>query len=122
MNKDNRIVIALTLAAMLVTSTPAGAGILGTEQMVAQEARAVALDRIENVLAGKVVAAQLEAWGVAPEAVSVRLAALSDVELQRLATSMETDPAGGVLAVIGVIFVVLIILELAGVTNIFRRV
>jgi hypothetical protein len=122
MNKDNRVVIALTLAAMLVTSMPAGAGILGTEQMVTQEARAVALDRIENVLAGEAVAAQLEAWGVAPEAVSVRLAALSDVELQRLATSMESDPAGGVLVVIGVIFVVLIILELVGVTNIFRRV
>lgn len=122
MNKDNRVVIALTLAAMLVTSMPASAGILGTEQMVTQEARAVALDRIENVLAGEAVAAQLEAWGVAPEAVSVRLAALSDVELQRLATSMESDPAGGVLVVIGVIFVVLIILELVGVTNIFRRV
>jgi hypothetical protein len=121
MNKDNRVVIALTLAAMLVTSMPAGAGILGTEQMVTQEARAVALDRIENVLAGEAVAAQLEAWGVAPEAVSVRLAALSDVELQRLATSMESDPAGGTLAVIGLVFVVLIILEALGITNIFRR-
>jgi hypothetical protein len=121
MNKDNRVVIALTLAAMLVTSMPAGAGIVGTEQMVTQEARAVALDRIENVLAGEAVAAQLEAWGVAPEAVSVRLAALSDVELQRLATSMESDPAGGTLAVIGLVFVVLIILEALGITNIFRR-
>jgi len=122
MNKGNGVVIALTMAAMLVTSLPAGAGIVGTEYMVTQEARAVTLDRIENVLAGEAVAARLEAWGVAPQAVSLRLAAMSDVELQQLATSIESDPAGGVLVVIGIVFVVLIILELVGVTNIFRRV
>lgn len=123
MNKGNGVVVALTLAAMLVTSLPAGAGIVGTEYMVTQEARAVSLDRIENVLAGEAVAAQLEAWGVAPGVVSARLAALSDVELQQLASSMESDPAGGdVLVVVGIVFVVLLILELVGVTNIFRGV
>lgn len=123
MNKGNGVVIALTLAAMLVASLPASAGIVGTEHMVTQEARSVALDKIENVLAGEAVAAQLEAWGVAPEAVSARLAALSDVELQQLASSMGSDPAGGnVLVVVGAVFVVLIILELVGVTNIFRSI
>lgn len=123
MNRGNGVIVALTLAAMLVTSLPAGAGIVGTEYMVTQEARTVSLDRIENVLAGEAVAAQLQAWGVAPEVVSARLAALSDVELQQLASSMESDPAGGdVLVVIGIVFVVLLILELVGVTNIFRGV
>jgi hypothetical protein len=123
MNKGNGVVIALTLAAMLVTSLPVGAGIVGTQAMVAQETRAVALDTIENVLAGEAVAAQLAAWGVAPEAVSARLAALSDLELQQLAATMGSDPAGGdVLVVVGIVFVVLLILELVGVTNIFRGV
>lgn len=118
----NGIVIAITLAAMLVTSLPVTAGIVGTERMVAQETRSHTLDRIDVILAGEVVASQLEDWGVAPEMVRERMAALSDAELQKLAASMETDPAGGVLVVIGVVFVVLIILELVGVTNIFRRV
>jgi hypothetical protein len=118
----NGIVVAITLAAMLVTSLPVTAGIVGTERMVAQETRSHTLDRIDVVLAGEVVASQLEDWGVAPEMVRERLAALSDAELQKLAASMETDPAGGVLVVIGVVFVVLLILELVGVTNIFRRV
>ncbi|MCC5868288.1 MAG: PA2779 family protein [Gammaproteobacteria bacterium] len=122
MHKGNGFALALTLAAMLVTSLPARAGIVGTEHMVAQESHAVVLGRIEHVLAGEAVAAQLQAWGVAPEEVSVRLAALSDVELQRLEARMGTDPAGGVLVVIGVVFVVLIILEVLGITNIFRRV
>ncbi|WP_405219985.1 PA2779 family protein [Lentisalinibacter sediminis] len=122
MKNTNSVVIALTLAAMLVSSLPARAGIVGTEQMVAQETRAHTLDRIELILAQETVASQLSDWGVAPEMVRARMAAMSDVELQQLATSMETDPAGGVLAVIGVVFVVLFILELTGVTNIFTRI
>jgi hypothetical protein len=122
MNKANVIVMALTVAAMLVTSLPVHAGIVGTEQMVTQQARAASLDRIESALAQAEVAAQLQAWGVAPEAVKERLAALSDAELQHLAANMESDPAGGVLVIIGAVFVVLIILELVGVTNIFRRI
>jgi hypothetical protein len=122
MKNTNSVVIALTLAAMLVSSLPARAGIVGTEQMVAQESRAHTLDRIEMILAQETVASQLSDWGVAPEMVLARMAAMSDVELQQLATSMETDPAGGVLAVIGVVFVVLFILELTGVTNIFNSI
>lgn len=123
MRYNNGVVVALTLAAMLVTSLPATAGIVGTEQMVAQETREHTLDRIDAVLAGEAVAAQLVAWGVAPDRVRERMAAMSDVELQDLALSMETDAAGGdALAVIGVVFVVLLILELTGITNIFRRV
>lgn len=122
MRNTNTVVIALTLAAMLVTSLPATAGIVGTEQMVAQETRSHTLDRIDTVLAGEAVGSQLEAWGVAPEMVRERMAAMSDVELQQLATSMETDPAGGVLVVIGIVFVVLLILEITGVTNVFNRI
>jgi hypothetical protein len=122
MRNTNAVVIALTVAAMLITSLPAAAGIVGTERMVAQETRSHTLDRIDAVLAGEAVASQLEAWGVAPEMVRERMAAMSDVELQQLAANMETDPAGGVLVVIGVVFVVLLILELVGVTNVFRSI
>jgi hypothetical protein len=119
----NGIVIAITLAAMLVTSLPATAGIVGTERMVAQETRSHTLDRIDVVLAGEAVASQLADWGVAPGMVRERMAAMSDAELQKLANTMEANPAGGnVLVVIGVVFVVLVILDLVGVTNVFRRV
>jgi hypothetical protein len=119
----NGVVIALTLASMLVTSLPATAGIVGTERMVAEQTRSHMLDRIDGILAGEAVSSQLLARGVAPEMVRERIAALSDVELQQLASSMESAPAGGdVLVVIGVVFVVLLILEMVGVTNIFRNI
>lgn len=101
-------------------SLPATAGIVGTEQMVQQETRTQALNQVDSFLAEETVAAQLEEWGVAPELVKERMAALSDAELQEMAANMKTDPAGGVLVVIGVVFVVLVVLEIIGVTNVFR--
>lgn len=121
MRKANSVVVALTLVGMLATSLPATAGFVGTEQMVQQQTRTHALNQVDSFLAEETVAAQLEAWGVAPELVKERMAALSDAELQEMAANMETAPAGGVLVVLGVVFVVLIVLEIIGVTNIFRR-
>jgi len=46
----------------------------------------------------------------------------ADFELRSLADRMEQMPAGGdALAVIGIVFVVLIILELVGVIDIFKK-
>ncbi|MCC5887060.1 MAG: PA2779 family protein [Gammaproteobacteria bacterium] len=120
MRKSNNPLMALLVAAMLLSTFPAHAGFVGTEQMVAEQTRATSLSRIENALAGAEVAAQLEAWGVDPEQVAMRVGALSDIELAQLADTMETDPAGGVLIVLGIVFLVLIVLQLTGVLNAFR--
>jgi hypothetical protein len=123
MKSANSSVIAITIAAMLTWSLPARAGIVGTERMLEQESRSQALDRVDLFLAQETVESQLLAWGVAPDLVRERLDAMTEMELQQLAANLDTDPAGGgALAVIGVVFVVLLILELTGITNIFRTV
>lgn len=120
MGKMNASVLAVFVAAMMMSALPAQAAIIGTEQMVTQHARAASLGRIDRVLAGAEVAAQLQAWGVGAEQVAERVATMSDIELAQLADTMETDPAGGVLVLVGVVFVVLIVLHLVGVLNVFR--
>ena len=120
MRRKNTSIMAVLVAAMLMSALPAHAGIVGTEQMVSQHARAASLGRIEQALAGAEVAAQLESWGVAPEQVAERMASMSDIELAQLADTMETDPAGGALVVIGIVFVVLIVLHLTGAFSVFR--
>ncbi len=98
------------------------AGLVGTEQLMDSSVRAVRVAQIERVLAREAVRDQFLKMGVSPELVQVRIAALTDQELQTLETQLNELPAGGsVLAVIGVVFVVLIILEVIGVTNIFSR-
>jgi hypothetical protein len=62
------------------------------------------------------------ALGVDPAQVESRVAALTDAELSRLAGQMSEMPAGGdALAVIGIVFIVLLILELTGVIDIFKK-
>ena len=64
----------------------------------------------------------LEGMGVDVAAVDARVANLSDLELQKMATDMQSAPAGGgALVIIGVVFLVLIVLEFVGVVDIFKR-
>ena len=84
--------------------------------------RAATIDRINGVLAQDSVRQQMVALGVDPLDAQARVAALTDSELQTLDRQIGELPAGGdVLAVIGVVFVVLLILELVGVINIFKK-
>lgn len=122
MKNANVLVLALTAATLLGNTLPAAAGFVGTEQMATQETRAATLSQVEGFLAGKAVESQLLEWGVPPEQVRERIQALSDQELQQLASTLQNDPAGGILTAVGVVFVILLILELTGVTNIFRSV
>jgi len=69
------------------------------------------------------VQSQLVALGVDVEAAKVRVASLSDAELQQLDGRLAGLPAGaGLLEVVGIVFVVLLILELVGVIDIFKRI
>ncbi|MGH8516389.1 MAG: PA2779 family protein [Panacagrimonas sp.] len=107
-------------AAMMLIGFPAHAGMIGTEQAVSVDARADHLATVERFMTRDDVRAQLETWGVEPATATDRVASLSDAELQQMAMNIESQPAGGdALAVIGIVFVVLLILELVGVTNIF---
>lgn len=99
----------------------APAGMIGTAHLVNEESRAASLSRMEVLLAREDVSRQLEAFGVDRALVVERLNGLSHAELLELEGQLESQVAGGdVIAVIGVVFVVLMILELVGVTDIFK--
>jgi hypothetical protein len=98
-----------------------GAALIGTQQVIQSEARDARIGRIESILARQDVARQLVVFGVDPLAVQSRVGNMTDVELLALEGNLDKQVAGGdVLAVVGIVFVVLIILELMGVTDIFK--
>ena len=121
----NRFFVYAPCLAVLNLASPqvAQAALIGTLQAVeAAGSRAHDLEAVDSTLAREQVRGQLEAMGVDPSAVDARVARLTDSELRSLADRMEQMPAGGdALAVIGVVFVVLIILELVGVIDIFKK-
>jgi hypothetical protein len=61
--------------------------------------------------------------GVDAAAVVTRLAQLTDEELVLMESRLDKLPAGaGALEVVGIVFVVLLILELVGVIDIFKAI
>ena len=99
----------------------APAGMIGTAHMLQEETRAASLSRVEVFLARADVGRQLEAFGVEQAMVVERLNGLSTAELLELEGQLDSQVAGGdAIAIIGVVFLVLMILELVGVTDIFK--
>ena len=98
------------------------AELIGTQKLMDSQTRDGRLARINAVLARDEIREQFIKMGVDPRDAQERVAALTDAELAMLEQRLESLPAGGsVLAIIGIVFVVLIILELVGVTNVFTR-
>ena len=118
-----RFVASILCVAILNLSSPlvAQAGVIGTLQAVESQHRAADLAVVNSALAREQVRAELGAMGVDAAAVEARLGAMTDAELRSLAGEIENLPAGGdALAVIGIVFLVLLILEAVGVIDIFK--
>jgi len=105
---------AVAVLAVAVTNVgflnAAQAGIVATSAIVRTD-RDANLATIRDQLDQSEVKAQMEKMGVDAASIDQRIAALSDSELHSLAKQMQDAPAGGdAIAVIGVVFLVLLIL------------
>ena len=99
----------------------ATAAIVDTSELVTTD-READLGAIRAQLARAEVRAQMSEMGVDADAVERRITRLNDGELHQLAADMRNAPAGGdALALIGAVFVVLLILEVTGVIDIFKK-
>lgn len=114
------LVTAVPLLAVSVAPLAVG-GPITTETVLQLEQRQTDVGRVQTFLAREEVRSKLLAMGVDPEAVAGRVAALTEEELRQLSAEIDQAPAGGALAVLGVVLVVLIVLDLLGVTNVFTR-
>ena len=122
---SRRSLVYVLCLAVLNLGSPlvARAELVGTLQAVeAGSTRSQDLATVTSTLAREQVRSQMVALGVDPTLVETRVARLTDSELRSLAERMDQMPAGGdALAVIGIVFVILIILELVGVIDIFKK-
>ena len=117
--------IFMLVISFTFTTFPAAsfAGLVGTDEIISADTRSRQIAEIRNVLARDEVKNQMLELGVNPGYVEERLNALTDAELAKLSAGMQELPAGGdAIAVIGIVFIVLLILELLGVTNVFTKI
>lgn len=116
------VYLSIILLNLSVLHSAAHAGIIDTNSALNPESRTVALDKTRRFLMQDDVAGSLMELGVDQQAVLERVASLNDSELLQLSEKIDRAPAGaGVVEVVGIVFIVLIILELVGVTDIFKK-
>lgn len=124
----HRIITKLVIFSLLVsffsvsTLTPAArAAVIGTSAILSTQTSSTQAE-IQTFLAREDVRDQMIILGVDPADARIRIAALTDQEINQLQLHINDLPAGAnALAVLGAVFLVLIVLELLGVTNVFSR-
>lgn len=122
MKNSTSTLAGLLSAAMLSVSFPAvtSAAMVDSAQLLGME-QASSEHTLDAFMARDQVRAQLLALGVSPDMVQQRLQGLTDEETRQLAQQIDELPAGaGLIEVVGIVFVVLIVLELVGVTDVFK--
>lgn len=121
-----RKIVSLILSTSLLFAGFTGqvaAAVVGTQQAMSLEQRQGSIDHIQARLQRADVQQAMIEMGVDPDQALLRVSSLSDQELAQLNEQIDSMPAGGdgALAIIGAVFLVLLILELTGVINIFNK-
>jgi hypothetical protein len=121
-----KLVLPAFSAALVFLGTAqfASGEVISTENAFRLDERSAAIDRVSTILAQQHFSNQLIALGVDPVDAQQRVASLSDGELQLLDQKLAEMPAGagGALEVLGIVLLVLLVLELLGVTDIFKSI
>lgn len=115
--------LAWLLSALLVLMPvmSAQAAMLGTDTLITSTETQQSIAGLQQLLEREDAQQQLLALGVSPEQVRERVASLSDSELARINQGIDTLNAGGdsVLGILLLIFIVFVITDVLGATNIF---
>ena len=112
--------VVLGMLALSLHLPAANAALVGTEAVVSAAQAQQHRERVLSTLNRDDVKAQLVARGVDPAQVQTRLESLTDEEVQTLAAKMDQLPAGGDgLGLLVFIFVLLLITDILGFTNVF---
>jgi len=119
------------LTALLVTTlftsaglqAPAHAAIVGTDALVADAELQTQRQTLNETLMRDDVRDQMLALGVDPADVQQRIDSLTPAELAQIQGKLDQLPAGGDgLGTVALVLLILILLDIAGVTDIFPRI
>jgi hypothetical protein len=116
--------VVLAFCYVSVVVAPVQAALVGTGDILATHENDMARAKIKTFLARKDVANHLEAMGVSVAEAQARVDTMTPDEIQLLTKKIDQMPAGGdalgfLLALAVISFVVLVITDIIGVTDVF---
>ncbi len=123
----SRFVAPFMAALMIVLSIPMGAsqaGLVSTDVLIEGAQADGDRARVLSFLGRDQIRDQIRALGVDPDEAAARVSALSDIEISRLAGRIDALPAGQglvstLVGAVVIIFLVLLVTDILGLTNIF---
>ncbi len=112
--------LLFSLITMLLPVAPVHAALIGTDQLVNAAQVSQNRDRVRVFLQRQDVRDMLQQRGVDANAALSRVDAMTDSEVQTVASQLDKLPAGGdVLELAVIVFFVLLITDILGLTKIF---
>jgi hypothetical protein len=120
----NRFVMTCILSVTIaVAPMTLHADMVDTPSMLSHKERSTQVELVETFIAREEVRSQMEAMGVNPALAAERVASLTDSQLQQLALNIQNAPAGsGVLGVVIAVLVIILLLEILGITDVSGKV
>lgn len=117
-----KLLVSLTTATFLVASVqaPVFADVVSTQEIAQATINAGQRAEVNQFMARNDVADKLMALGVSRTDVSQRINQLTDAEIAQMHAQIETMPAGeGAIGLVIGLLVIFMLLDMAGVTDIF---
>lgn len=119
MRMTSRVLIASVLSLGLPLQS-AYAGLVGTDKVAASSQSQPGRERIRAFLDREDVRKELQNQGIDANTAKVRVDALTDEEVLKVAGKLDNAPAGGdVIGVLFTIFIVLLVTDILGFTKVF---
>lgn len=122
--KSIAILVIVALSTFSIFSAPAHAAMVNTAEILKQNQHDLARKRINMFLDRSEVQKHLVAWGVNPEEAKTRVDSLTDQEIEKIAARIDQLPAGGgalgtIVGAALIIFIVLLLTDILGFTDVF---
>lgn len=112
--------LALLAFSFAAVQAPAQAGLITTDQLVASSEVEAQRDALTELLQREDIKQELLNLGVDPDSVSDRVASLTPAEVSQIQGQLDQLPAAGNgLTTVALVLLILILLEIAGVIDIF---
>ena len=120
MRLSKLFIYLLIISFAFVQISPAFAGIVGTDSFLSEQTLQQDRENLRDLMSRDEVRSMLEINGLTVEEAQARVDSLTDAEVSQMAKKFDELPAAGDAAVvILIIALVVLVLELAGITDIF---
>ncbi len=115
--------LILSMLGLSLPWSPAQSAMVGTDSVIGKSAAHGQRDRLHTFIDRNDVREQMESIGVSPDEAMARVAALSDQEVANISGKLGQLPAGGdggsIVGALLLIFFVLLLTDLLGLTHVF---